>query len=297
MEYSEIKKLIPFYIAGTLEPEEKKLVEDALGGSDELGSEFAFWLKVREVVAQHSTRLTEQHLTPEQIIGYIEDNYLRNIPELEIIESHIKTCADCRLDIETLRNTYPHPIDGRKKQVVNFSEKPVSDNRLEMLLSRKFVDVFAIAAVILIIVLTLLTTFNIGNKIPLPEKRYKELVLLYQNYTRGDNREEPTILVDDSLTAGASVLLTIPHSEIDSLRYDISLKTSAGIIISIATGLKAAQSDTTSDTLHFLIDRNIYSGSVGDYIVTVKEILPKPLSHLTPELYCFTFKIQKYLEK
>ena len=293
MEYSEIKKLIPFYIVGTLEPDEKKLVEDALRDSGELKKEFEFWLTAKEITARHALRSAENHLTPEQIVGYLEKYYESDKLDLEGIESHIRTCVDCRSDIEMIRSTYPVANGERQKQMGGMPEKLIVGNRLELILSKKFVDVFAIAAVIFIVALTLLTKLNIENKIPQPEKRYKELVLLYQNYTRGDNGKEPTVLVDDSLTTGASVLLTVPHSEIDSLRYNVSLKTPAGIFIPIATDLTAVQSDTRSDTLHFFIDRNIYSGLVGDYIVTVKELLPKPLSHLTPEMYTYIFKIQK----
>ncbi|MBA4312475.1 MAG: hypothetical protein C0417_07575 [Chlorobiaceae bacterium] len=292
MEYSEIKKLIPFYIAGTLEPDEKKLVEDALRDSGELKKEFEFWLKAKEVTARHALRLAENHLTPEQIVGYLERYYESDKLGLESIESHLRTCVDCRSDIEMIRSTYPVANGERQKQMDGMPEKLMVGNRLELILSKKFVDVFAIAAVIFIVALTLVTNFNIDNKLSSPEKQYASLVLRYQNSTRGNERIGTTNLIDDPSTSGARVLLYIPHSKIDSLRYEIILKNPLDNLISIETSYKINHPGNILDTLQFIIDRKYYANIAGKYLLFVKEKLPPDLSDITPEQFIFIIDLK-----
>ncbi|MBI5475809.1 MAG: hypothetical protein HY964_03625 [Ignavibacteriales bacterium] len=295
MEKQEIKKLIPFYVAGTLSKEEHEIVKNAISISDELKENYLFWKKIKYTLDNRAISLDENHLSSDQIIGHVENAYSKNLKELQNIESHISGCSSCKEDIKIIRATY---LDIESNQNL-IDENPHEHHDIQIRehhIHHRYFDIFAAAAVILFLIMTATLDFEIDRKSDTSENRYVNLILKYQYQTRSESTAFYPTVINDSLASGLSVLLYLPHTEIDSILYNITLTTPSSKVIPIASGIKCKMSDVNSDTLRFIIDRKFYADSAGEYIITAKEILPKALSNLNPESYNCIFKIRKSLE-
>jgi anti-sigma factor RsiW len=66
MNIDELKELLPFFVAGTLDPGERKQVEEALGTSKELRKDLKFWQRTKIVVEARALQAAASHRKPEQ---------------------------------------------------------------------------------------------------------------------------------------------------------------------------------------------------------------------------------------
>lgn len=286
MEISEIKKLIPFYVAGTLDEVERKLVENALKESKELQKEVEFWLKAQAIVEYHSQFYQEGHLTPEQIVIAAESGIKSIQTAHPDLIRHLQECEHCRHDVEMIKSTYP------VEETVSIPKKHQEYLRTGYVGRFKFADVFAAAAVILIIVTFFFTDFN-KQKIPsIPQEHYANLILSYNQSTRGDASTEIPILALDSNTTRINIVVYVPHSEIDSLRYAVAISLPSGADITISNELLPSRFDSTFDTIRFEVGREFFKTVPTKYRLTLSEILPPSKSYLTPESYIFTFCVR-----
>src|SRR5438093_233113 len=101
MESSELSKLIPLYVAGSLSEPERQAVEEALVASAELRTELAFWKQAQYVTSSYDPN----HPSAEAIVKYAEGKLIG--ADRLAFEAHLNQCADCRQELEVIRETYP----------------------------------------------------------------------------------------------------------------------------------------------------------------------------------------------
>ncbi len=294
MEYSEIKKLIPFYIAGTLESDEKNLVENALRNSVELKKEFEFWVRAKEVVAQHAPRLTEHHLTPEQIVMAAQEHPAKELEKHSNIEKHLQECEMCRHEVDIIKSTYPlEKVEGisvpSEEKISKWFERNI---QIGYLGSFKFADVFAAAAVVLIIVTVFFTSINKQGVPLIPQEHYADLIIPFSQVTRGNALDEIPKLTLDSQITRINITVYFLHSEIDSVRYAVSISLPSGADTMISNVLLPLRFDNMLDTIRFEVARELFKKIPCNYSLVLTEILPLSKSYLTPESYVYNFKVQ-----
>jgi anti-sigma factor ChrR (cupin superfamily) len=93
MTFEETKYLLPPYLAGSLTPEQRAAVQEALKIHPELRDELKFWNGILQATLLD---LAEEGLHPisEQIVTYAEGT-LHSGEERLTVEGHLQTCAPC----------------------------------------------------------------------------------------------------------------------------------------------------------------------------------------------------------
>jgi hypothetical protein len=103
MNIDELKDFLPDYVAGRLTASERKKVEDALPQSPELQKELEFWKQLKAATLAEKRYLAEGHLTPEQIVEYVDGAELTT---KLAYEKHLQVCDACRNELEVARRAF-----------------------------------------------------------------------------------------------------------------------------------------------------------------------------------------------
>lgn len=97
--------LLPWYVAGTLEPEALMGIEKHLPNCRVCSDEVAALRSMRNTLR---TRVTP-HPAVEELVGYESGGLDRHADRKRMVEGHLEGCADCRHDIEALQHTQDEP--------------------------------------------------------------------------------------------------------------------------------------------------------------------------------------------
>ncbi len=104
MTKEDIEKLLPFYVANTLNEKEKKDVEIELSLYPELREELEFIKQLHQSTLIDVKSDEVNHPTSEEIVDFFEGD-LKNNPILSRnIEKHIKDCKSCQREINILES-------------------------------------------------------------------------------------------------------------------------------------------------------------------------------------------------
>lgn len=286
MEISEVSKLIPLYVAGSLSDQERRAVEEALAGSAELRKELEFWKQ-----AQIAARLYDPtHPSAEAIVNYAEGKVAGQ--EHLTLELHLQQCADCRHELEIVRETYPvaeSMIDERRStdevNVLELFREFFRTIRTGYLMPA---SVLVVLGVFLVVVLY--RTAQVPDAVAprVQEPKLIALVLDYTTQLRSTGKQQLTRLIVPDTIDAVSLTLRIPRS-IEAARYAVEFTPPSGLISYTQDSINASQYDESLDQITAIIKRS-YFRSTGTYRVRVTERLPS-VSALTSESYLYSFVV------
>jgi len=186
----ELRRLIPFYVAGTLDDSEHRAVEDALTSHPEWQEDIRFW----NAAKNHTAIIPEGHPHSELLVDYA-DGGLRDQPAVvDMIERHLGQCLVCRSDV------------GRARQV-GAAERALPRWRT-----------LAVAAVILAAGAMVLN--QLGPEPP----RTVAVELAASGSVRSGGTVEPVPVTLTDATDSVALRLGIPLSELADTRFEIKLK-------------------------------------------------------------------------
>lgn len=292
MDITELKKLIPFYVAGSLDPEERSMVEKALRESNELQTELEFWTHARAAVGRHVRFRQEGHLSPEQILSLIELD-LHEEPETSYaILNHLQKCDSCSQQVEIIRSTYPTTHVDRTPGDTRI-EAPRAHARILSVKQSKVAYIVAIAAVIIIACMIFFSNTTNNHKPQNASPVYANLFLSYASQLRGGEiTESPVLLLDHNAT---HIVLTIslPAASSDSIRYAVSVVSPSGEVVVNSQLVIPSRFNETLDTLRVVIHRQQLASLEGEFQILVTEVLPPAQNDLTPETYEYQFRVHQ----
>jgi hypothetical protein len=269
MTLGELKELLPFYVAGTLEPEEKKLVEEALSQSKELQEELDDWKAMQLVVKADAAYQKAGHLSTEETIYYIEDSSRINQVRLSEIETHLQNCDSCNSEIEILQATYPKQT--LIKNIAEHLQKLVDAVRELSRPARIAYAIPVLAAAVVIAVLLIRPMFS-------PTAELVPFTLTDQSLTRSGTRgtttEELSTLTLKSKIRKINMIFILQKSGIQGVRYTLSLEPTRGKAIALSDTIVPVISDLNVDTLKFSLDRTTFGATEGKYQLNATEVLP-----------------------
>lgn len=281
MDIIEIKKLIPFYIAGTLDAEEYQEVEDAIQNFSELQTEVEFWKRALKAIHWQTLQQSAGHLTREQIVQSAEGNRLQDFS----VENHLQTCTQCREVIEIIRSTYS-PIETKQ---TGSDEKSLS---FQSSFHMRMRYVYATAAIFLVAFLSILLMEREKPETQEQKPVYAQLVLSYNHSIRSATKIDTTVLTLNPSISGINLTVYVPHSTISSLRYSLTLRSPSNILTPIAEQAEANRVDDKIDYVQTNVMKDLLRNEDGVYHLIVKEMIPPSYDGIFPETYEYLFLIE-----
>jgi hypothetical protein len=292
MEISELSKLISLYVTGSLTEQERRTVEEALAGSDELRKEIEFWK-----LAQHPARSYDPtHLSAEAIVSYAEGRIMGQ--ERIALETHLQQCADCQHDLEIIRETYP-----TEESIVDEGRYP-AEVRVPELFKEFFKTlktVYPIPAAVLIVLCVLVLVLPLSHRkqnvpsvavqTPPTQTRAVELFLEYSTQLRSSGTLQlPTLRIPTD-TVRVTIVLSVPRS-LDSVRYRIEVISPLGAAATVRDLVKPLPSGDGLDHLSVDMSSEFFQ-TEGEYRVRATEQLPVGVG-LTPESHQYPFVVSLF---
>jgi hypothetical protein len=253
------------------------VVERDLANSEELKKELKFWRQAQHTAISSSKYLGQGHLTPEVIVDYAEGKIESNQTKISM-ENHFQQYADCRQELDMIKQTYPAPQPAR-----------ASRSNLIDLVSR-FTKPIKIGYAVPIAAITIVLAIVILSDLSGPPVHYATLLLEYHQQIRGGTPTElPTVMYEAGL-ASVHTTIFVPHSGIQATRYALSLLSPSGVLTQLADTLNPSAYTNELDTLGATLSGKFFVNE-GSYQVIVPEILPPTVEGLTPEEYRYSFVI------
>ena len=283
MTLREIRELLPLFAAGSLSPQEKKVVEEELSKSNELQEELLFWRQARAISLSES-RAAAEHPTAEEITSYargeLRDNKLRSS-----VESHVQTCQSCSKDLKVGIETY---LPG----VAKVARASLLESTFQIL--RRFKLTYAIPILTALIVCILLFWPAPPHLPPsvTPPANHVRFTLHYDSAVRDPNKQfrvpSLTIMGHDQVV---DFTIFIPHSGIDGVRYSLDLVDPSGLWGQLSDTVMALRFHETLDTLNIEIHRAQFTQPSGLYRLHITEKLPSTAKEILPEEYIYQFEL------
>lgn len=278
MDLQSMRGLLPFYVNGTLGPEERALVDQALATSGELKQELYFW----QQAARH-LHAERGHLTAQQIVAQAHGT----TPEGEraALEGHLAHCPECSHLLQKTDAWLSSPGEDRA---------PAHDAR-----SRRTVWKYAVAALLTLVVILVIIRESPPTPphapgphlSPAPDapaaRTITSLVLTYQPLMRGTDDPTPTPL---SLQEGDTLLrmlFAIPRSDVNGMRYSLWREKGRMTRVMIARDIGRSGRGETYDTVSVDVARSDLPVPHQQIRLILQEELPRGSSGLTPEEYSF----------
>ena len=293
MNTEEVRLLLPFFVAGTLEPVEQKKVEEAIAGSRELQEDLALWQRTAGAVAQRAEEPI--HPAAEQIA----DRALRRLsPELvPEIDRHLQLCPSCTEEFRRVLATVESlkPADGVDGGT---SIRTASVLRMRYLIP-------ATAAALGILAFFILRPEK-GADLPSPgpagtpfaveqPAASDSVALLHLTYRpdlrSGESGARSTPVIE---RRGKKILLVvaIPHNALEGIRYNVTLSSDGSTATSLGQVLSRSAAGGVYDTLRFTLSIDALPARPGPMTLSIHEILPARIFGVTPEVYRFDVEIQ-----
>jgi hypothetical protein len=295
MDNNDIGDLLPFFVAGTLKPDESRRVEEALATSEELRKELQFWKRAQEVVAARQAESVAGHLTSKQIV----DRALGVLTgdELLPVDNHLRSCPACSEELTLLSQS----LETKQGGFITWS------NRLSSLIrSIRFVyAVPAFAAAVAIFILI----FGHSDEQPMPpsakdiippvlaenqqlDQRTTSVWLRYRPKLRSAAQVDLPVLTLDDKDTLLQMFISVPHNSVSGIRYRVSVLSNGKEQYHLQDLVGRYASGVKCDSLRFLLSRDVLALPGRTTTLAISEVLPKELNVLTPEAYTIEFVIR-----
>lgn len=296
MTARDIRDILPLYITGTLDADERKLVEEALTTSDELRKEAAFWEGAREILSAHARFAGAGHLSPSVLVDRASGRLTGDI--LLAADHHLQSCPDCSDLLHRIENS-PGVRDASPISAPAGARRRLPKSRLAYGL--------AVAAGIAAIVFSLVgdqrkePSPSLASETPpstAPDtaaatERKFTLVLAYRPLVRSTEPARIPAFALGGKNQRVTVVLAIPRNAAKEIRYTISAEYESAQPLLIEQQLRPFGYGTTYDSLRVVVSRVVLPPPGKTVTFVVREILTPELSDLTPEEYRFDVMVQE----
>ena len=285
MNLQELLELIPFYVAGTLDPDEKRLVEQELPNSTELQEAVRFWRQAQKAIIASEEYARKGHLSPDTLIQYVEGNL--GVVEMNTVEQHISECANCREETDSITEMYSRleapPVLQRVKEALHSS----LDYVLEYLRPPRLA--YAVPALLVIIISTAVLIWHTRETAAI-ETLFE---LPYQEITRAAGKTELPKFEIGKKTEIINMVILVPHLAIDSLQYMLSLTTPSGRAMPFRSTITPILSGSNYDTVRVTLTQIHFAAGSGEYKITLTANPPIPLEGAATLKYDYRFIVSR----
>jgi hypothetical protein len=301
MTFEETNYLLPLYLAGSLTPEQRAAVQEALKIHPELRDELKFWNGILQATLLD---LAEEGLHPisEQIVTYAEGT-LHSGEERLTVEGHLQTCAPCCEELLLLKEP------DQQEPAIRAARTDPKGLFFSRTIRVQLAWGSALAAIAVFAWFYLssrddqrhhgmVPPVGIGETttVALPRvdqvKRMRLILplrssLRHRETTRGSL---PVRLLDDSVDM-VDIMIPVEHSAV-AVGYTVRLFASTGKTLHTADSPNPIRSREKIDTLRLSVAQQQFSGQ-WNYELHAREILKEGIKGIEPEEYRYEFVLRR----
>ncbi len=293
MDINRVRHLLPFFVGGTLDPEERRDVEEALRSSEELRQELRFWERAKTVVAARMNHATAGHLTVEQIVDRAMGTGSRD--ELLFFDRHLQLCSECSEEFIRVKASL-----GVRDRV-----EPAIPNRFLGMV--RTVRLIYAVPVLMVVIAVVVLYFGQTEK-PLPDptvpgvippaiaeepaEQTASLWLTYRPEVRSTSARALPSLALGEQEKQIRVFVAIPQNQVSGIQYKVTVGSPGTKLHHLDELLKRYASGGGHDSLQFTLSRQMLPSTGHNMTITVLEILPPALRSLSPEEYRFEVEVR-----
>jgi hypothetical protein len=288
MATEEIRNLLPFYVAGTLQPEEKRRIDEALKSSGELRKDLQFWLHAQHAISAQAAYTAAGHVSASAIVDYAEGILAPG--ERRLVEHHLQSCHECSEEYRLVKSSVASEIAATPSLIPQLAAI-IKSIRL----------VYAIPAVAAIIVAVVLyfSAIEKGSHQPSAQGHIPPIIaeiphlvgesvplwLTYQPNMRSTTRRGlPTLWLGEKHRQ-VDAFIAIPHNKLDEVRYHVEVEAGGRVQGVLADSLHRYASGSAYDSLHVVLLRSIIPQPGDTLCIVIREVFPSNLKELTAEEY------------
>jgi hypothetical protein len=266
-----VQDLLPLYVAGTLSPDQRRVVEDALSADSALEEERRTWASIARLATEAHAIEAAGHPSASVIVDFAGRN--RRLAPLFAprVHYHAVRCAECRALIEEIARTFGEPVRVKPARA-------------------RFRPAFGWGTLAVALLVLVLGTMVV-QRILQPPAEVAELRLAYDPGMRGGAEAEVPILRVSEATRRVRLGLEIPHSALSGTRYLVVVTGPSSEHTELPSAPEVTAVNPERDLLTAEFDRAALPADVGDYEVEVIEVLP-PGTDLSPETYRYRFRLE-----
>jgi len=282
MELADLKKLIPYYIAGTLAEKEKLLVEDGLIRFPELKAEIQFWRRARRATIENSAFEALGHPSAEALVDYAEGLFVSEPGTAASIREHLRECRECSTEYDMIAGTlaqpkqYPEPRDWAGELM----ERLKAWFRIPYAIAR---PVPALAAALVVVFAAVFFWQTPSDHV--------SMTLQYEVHTRADPGGDIPVLQMEDGTQTVEFDVEIPRTTVIGTRYLVHVTDSKTDTREFPGLYETTSLNDQLDVIRFTLERVEFFPVKGMYTLTIDEDLP-PGSNLTPERYTYRLEVR-----
>jgi hypothetical protein len=298
MNIDELKNLLPDYIAGRLPASERKNVEDALPHLPELQKELEFWKRLKAATLAEAKYLAEGHLTPEQIVEYVDG---ADLTTKLAYEKHLQSCNACRKELEVVRRA----LAEDEPKVVRGGES--WGERLAKYLRPVYAIPIALALAIYLLIkpppppspnykvaLPPLDTTGSQLVTPMTSKGIAYVLLRprlgVRSASSGGERE--SLLHYDPSKHMVALSLIVQHSAITE-GYRVMIASPSGSRLQVSDTATALVRGA-EDTVHASVAMSLFEHEEGRWTIRLEEILkPEARGKVEGEIHEYDLRVKK----
>jgi hypothetical protein len=295
MDINDIRDLLPFFVVGTLEPDKKQLVEEALATSEELRADLQLWKRVQQVIAARQSEIEAGHLTSQQIVDRALGALTGN--ELLSVDNHLRSCPACSEDLMLLDQSLETKQRGPKSWSARISSH-ITSVRLAYAM-----PAFAAVAVVCILIFrhsdsppTSPSAANVAPPVLAenqpPDERTASVWLSYRPELRSAIEDSLPVLALEAKDSLVQVFLSIPRNSVSGIRYKLAVLSRGKKPYHVQELLERSASGDECDSLRVVLSRDALALPGRTTTLAISEILPAKLNSQTPEEYRISFVIR-----
>jgi hypothetical protein len=255
MEKEEIRQLLPFYAAGTLSPEERRLVAQELEGAHDLQLELEFWQLTREAIVARARFAAEGHPSASELEEY-ESWTLKDAKRRQQIENHLRACNMCWEAYDLLKEI----PDGEhyRPTLLEKARKVLASIRMA----------YAVPALATMLVAAILMYREFT---PSDEERTAYIALEYTLKTRDQSAGTLPVLTLTDKTQEIVVTIAVPHNHEMKARYNIALQQEGESLAQLAASLPPFFRGLPDDSMRVTVRKQRFEGRHGMHELFISE--------------------------
>ena len=293
MNIDDLRLLLPFFVGGTLGPEERQEVEEALKTSDELRKELEFWKRAKTAVANRVAHAAAGHLTPEQIVDRAMG--VGTGDEVLAMDQHLQSCAQCSEEFHRVKES----LDIHEAVKPSLFERILGIVRAVRL-------VYAVPALTVVIAFVVFYFSKTEKEPPgspvasvpgasiavAPAVDTALLWLTYEPEMRSASHHSlPTLALGEG-EKHLRVFVAIPQNKVSGIHYRIIVTSPGRKIYRLQESPQRYTFGGGHDSLQFVLSREFLPPAGKTMTVTISELLPPTLRSLSPEEYRFEVEVR-----
>jgi len=265
----ELRQLIPFFVAGTLEGEERRAVEQAIGGDPSFKEDLLFWQSAAAAVHGQAAHTDADHPSSELLVHYAEGASVGDDGPIQALDEHVTTCTSCRDELGMIRASFESQARHRDRAPSRIRLWP----RL------------AAAAAVLVVGAVLLTRW-------LDRETRPTYALMPTETTRSlDPDDVPVVEIETDVEA-VEFRLSVPATDLPDLSYIVRFISPQAHEVPSSVDFVVVGQNSQTDQILVVLDAASAFPLGADYQFEVEEVIPAGVD-LLPETYFYVFRVER----